>query len=1280
VSPGPPPPPPATDAPSRSAASLRLRPYVPRLAIEWLRETPETQYRQIEGSLAFVDVSGFTNLTERLSRKGKVGAEEMNQILNSCFTECLSSAYDFGAGVIKWGGDAVLLLFEGAQHEQRACRAAFEMQRTMRRVGRIKTGSGAVRLHMSIGIHSGALDFFLVGDLHRELVVTGPGATRTVAMEGIADAGEIAVSPETAAALEPSDLGAKKGAAILLRRGPDVAGERAGWIEGIEMLDLATCLPVSVREHLLAGGAEPEHRLMTAAFIHFMGADEILAEAGPEALGAALETTLSAVERIALEYGIAFFDTDIYRGGGKVMLMAGAPVSTGADEERMLRAMRAVVDADLPLALRIGIARGRIFVGDFGPDYRRTYTVTGDAVNLAARLMAKAEPGQILATDDVLTRSRTAFQMVPLEPFQVKGKSEPVSAFILGGAQARRARTTAVPLVGRDDELQILLDAFDSAAAYSGRLVEMVAEPGMGKSRLIEEFRARSSPVHVLVAECDEYEAATPYHAFRNLLRGLLELDEPSEGDAQRLRARVQTAAPHLLPFVPLLGALLGIELPDTTETGLLQDEFRKTRLDEVTRELLGMLLLEPTVMVFEDTHWLDEASADLLRTLVVGLELRPWLVIATRRDQPTGFKAPEGSAADVLVLEPLEAEQAAELVHSTTEDKPLPPHEVAALAERAGGNPLFLNELVAAARAGFGELPDTVEALMLAEIDRLPPADRRVLRCAAVVGAGFTEVLVAASLDEPLDPGVWRRLGEHVVEQPDGQLRFRHALVRDAAYEGLPYRRRRELHERVGLAIESRAESPEDEAALLSLHFFQAHDYERAWRYSRTAGRHAQAIYANVEAATFYERAAASARHVPEATKEETAEVAEALGDVRDRAGDFRTAAAAYREARRLLAGDPVDEARLLLKHAWIPERLGRYSQALRWISRAQRVVEGVEGAEAAAQRATLSAWRASIYNQQGQFTKAIDWCLTAIEGAEPIGERSVLAHAYSLLDWAYLALGLLERATNSELALEIYEELGDLQKLASIYNTMGARAYLQGNWTDAAGLYERARAIRGRIGDPVYEAMAAYNIAEILTDQGNLQEAEALLTGALRVWRASSWRWGVAAASRMLGRVEARSGRHDQALALLAEAETGFREAGAQRDLSETKGHIAECYLLQGKSRAALDLIVEALPRAEKAGGFEIPMLMRMRAYALLQLGRRDEAQTAFDESLQTARARKMDYEVALSLEGRLRMARPEDRVEPEERERDSIFERLGVVSVLSIPISVSVDPTGG
>ena len=154
--------------------------------------------------------------------------------------------------------------------------------------------------------------------------------------------------------------------------------------------------------------------------------------------------------RAAHEHQVAFFETDIAPSGGKMMLMAGAPRSTGNDEEAMFRAMRAVIDADSPLPLRIGVNWGRIFVSDFGPAYRRTYSVKGDAVNLAARLMAKAEPGQILTTDDVLERARSRFDTVALEPFEAKGKSEPVQAYVVGPPLGAKHSSSSTALVGRE--------------------------------------------------------------------------------------------------------------------------------------------------------------------------------------------------------------------------------------------------------------------------------------------------------------------------------------------------------------------------------------------------------------------------------------------------------------------------------------------------------------------------------------------------------------------------------------------------------------------------------------------------------------------------------------------------------------------------------------------------------------------------------------------------------------------------------------------------------------
>ena len=1256
----------------------RLQPYVPLVAIDWLRETPEARYKPIPGSLAFVDISGFTALTERLSQKGKVGSEEMNDLLNDCFEALLSTAYDYGAGVIKWGGDAVLLLFQDEQHEVRACRAALEMQQTMASVGKLRTSSGVVTLRMSIGIHSGIFDFFLVGALHRELVITGPAASMTVAMETVAEATEVAVSPATAAALDPRCLGKPKGPAILLRKPPDVTAAGFAPVGDVSGLDLSQLVPLGIREHLVAGGGEAEHRPMTPAFIHFMGADEMLAEQGPEALADALDAVIRIVARAAHEHQVAFFETDIAPSGGKVMLMAGAPRSTGNDEEAMLRAMRAVIDADSPLPLRIGVNWGRIFVSDFGPAYRRTYSVKGDAVNLAARLMAKAEPGQILTTDDVLERARSRFDAVALEPFEAKGKSEPVQAYVVGPPLGLKHSASSTALVGRESELSLLLETLDRVRHYEGRIVELVAEPGMGKSRLVEELLNRATDIRVCSVQCEEYDASTPYLAFRRLLLDVIASGADKAADVERLlRERVAATAPHLERWLPLLGVPLGLELPDTPETAVLGDEFRKTRTEEVVRELLGTILLEPTVLLFDDAHWMDEASSDLLRQLTEGLDLRAWLILITRLDQPTGFAAPESSKPIVIELEPLDASHAAALA-AATEDVTLLPHEMEALTERAGGNPLFLTQLLAAARQGEGlaELPDSLESLMMARIDRLSPVDRRVLRCAAVVGARFQPKLVEAALEEDIgDEDVWSRL-EEFLDKEDDALRFRHALVRDAAYEGLPYRRRRELHERVGETIERAATTPEDEAELLSLHFFHAHEFAKAWRYSRVAGERATAIYANVEAAAFYERALAAARHRRDITTGERATVLEGLGDVRVKLGDFEKASVAYRASLSRLGPNPLEATRVIMKQAQIPSWVGNYPPALRWITRGLGVLEGVEGTEAASERARLYAMYAAFRSRQGRLQDAIRWCLLAVEEAQAADARDALAHAYFLLDWAYASLGRYEEAVYSPLALSIYEELGNLHLQAVVLNNMGVFAHFQGRWDDALDLYRRAGQPWDKMGDRWHVAVTTVNVGEVLSDQGLLDEAEPLLLDALRVARALQSGGLLAEVTLRLGRLLSRAGRFEEAHAVLAEA----------RDQNEYEleadARIAECFVLESEPKAALKLSKDALQRARSLDArFDvIAMLQRTEGCAYLQLGQLEKARTALELALEEARSRSLDYEAALVLDALTALSRASG--EPTEdlrRERDAILERLGVVGIPEIPLAAPAAKTG-
>lgn len=1261
----------------------RLQPYLPRLLVGWLADDPGAPHRTVEGSVVFVDISGFTNLSEKLAKRGKVGAEELTDAIGACFTRLLAVAYGNGGGLVKFGGDALLLLFDGPDHALKACRAAIGMRRALREIGTLQTAGGKVILRMSVGVHSGDFHFFLVGGSHRELIITGPAASQTVLMESTADAGEVVVSPETAAMLPRSVLGEAKGPGVLLRREP--RGLSTGAAEDALRADpkvLRAAIPVAIRERLLADHLEPEHRRVTVAFLHFDGTDHLIERSGPEAAAEALDELVRDVQEAVDEQAMVFLSTDIDADGGKIILTAGAARSTGNDEERGLLALRRIADGEgkRTLPLRIGVNRGRVFAGDIGPPYRRTFTVMGDAVNLAARLMAAAKPGEILATAGVLDRSRTVFETEALPPFSVKGKAKPVQAYRVGPVAGARAEESFgdFPLVGRGEEVDALLGALAQAREGAGRVLDIVGEAGIGKSRLVRELLDRAEDATAVAVSCELYESSIPYSFFRTMLRRLYRIGEGGneEAAADQLRALVTDRAPDLLPWLPLLGIPLGLELPPTPETAQIEDEFLRPRLEQVTGELLDRLLPDLTVLAIENAQWMDEPSAGLLIHLGRMVTDRPWLVCVTRRDD-AGFEAPPGT--QVLQLGPLLPEASEVLASAASEEVPLAPHELAILTERSGGNPLFLLELVAAAQAvgGIEALPDSVETLLVARIDSLPSTDRALLYRASVLGPAFDPDLLSAVLPDGVSagPAMVRRLGEFLLPE-DRVVRFRSALLRDAAYEALPYRVRRDLHARVGEAILGVCgDDPDPEAARLSLHFFYAHRYPEAWYFSRIAGERAKAIYANVEAATFFKRALDAARRLDGIDPMDRSDAWESLGDVWMRVGSYQDAGTAYRSSRRLLAEMPIREARLLLKESWVPYRSGRFSQALRWITRGLKLLEGREGPEAGSQRAQLMVWYASSRQAQGRNRDAVRWCERAIAEAEQAGDQDALAHAYYILDWVYHSMGRPDLATHSPKALAIYEDLGDLGQQSAVLNNMGANAYYEGRWKEALDLYARGREVDQKAGDDVNAAFGTLNIAEILSDQGHEVEAERNLREALRVFRAARDVSGVAYALGSLGRLASRIGQYEEAMNLFAQAREGFVHVGEERQVVETDARVAECHLFRGDGEEALAKAGETLARADALGGVaaQSPMLHRIRGLALMQLGRLDEAGPALEESLAAARSRRAGYEIAQTLRALGGLARLKGIPPDSEQgaEADELIAGLGIIRMPEVPL---------
>jgi class 3 adenylate cyclase/tetratricopeptide (TPR) repeat protein len=1255
-----------------------LEPYLPRLVRDWAARIPDETWRELDGSLVSVDLSGFTALAERLQAKGRAGAEELVLAISGVFEGLIGIANRRGGDVLKFRGDALLILFSGDAHAERACRAASEMQWFIERTGDTMSSVGEVKLRMSTGIYSGTCHFFLVESSHRELVIAGPAASATLMLEEEADAGEVLVSPATAAAVGPEWLAGERGGAALLEldRDPDAAAPPIfEEVDGAASVELEPFVPVALRSSLGLEAGEAEHRQVTAAFLKFTGVEALLAKGGPAAVGEALTALGAAVGRATSDLGLTWLESDIDLDGGKLYLVAGAPSSTGADEERMLRGLREILDAGSPLTLRAGVHRGPVFAGDIGASVRRSYAVMGDTVNIAARLVAQAEPGEILATAEVLDRSRTRFETVP-QPFLVKGKERAITAYGVGEATgvAEEERAQELAIVGRERELAQLEAAVNAARLRQGQVAELVGEPGIGKSRLVEEVRRMTVGFTQLEARCDQYGMSAAYLPFRSLLRPLAGItDEEDAVEAgERLKPWIEAVMPEFAPWLPLLAIPFDAEVPMTPETADIERAFRRERVFETVEKFLLRVLVMPTLIVFEDTHWIDDASHSLLLHLVRSTVPRPWLLAITRRPQGLPFVDEPAEGHSLLELSALRGEDAAQLALDAAGEVALSEELLGEVSERSGGNPLFVRELVNASRAdgGVAALPETVETLITTRIDTLEPGDRFLLRNASVLGTRFElDVLADVLADELADVGDldrWRRLGEFVAWEGTNQLQFRHDLFRTVAYEGLSFRRRREIHGRVGTVLEQRAETGRVELApLLSLHFLQAEDYERAWRYSVAVGELARRRSANVDAAEMFQRALVAAKQL-ELPPPEVTRVAEALGDVCELAARYEEAGDAYGLAREL-AEDGLEQSRLMRKEGILRERLGSYPEALGWYGRGLEALDTLAaGGNGLESRVQLELATAGVKYRQGRFDEGIEWSTRAAEHAEEAEDRAALGHAYFLLHLNRMSLGEKDDE-HARRALPMLEEAGDLVLQSNLVNNLGIDAYYAGRWDEASELYRRSGELSGRAGDVVNVARAQNNEGEILSDQGKVDAAEELFSEARRVWRAARYPVGIALSTSNLGRAAARLGRFDEALKLLDEALAAFGTLGSDALGQETDARRAESYVLAGHFQDALDVVPSLLDGAGENPLLD-PFLERLHGYALVQARRAEEARPRFERSLELARELAADYEVALTLEAMSRTRLGDDHDEVESKE---IFERLGVVSTPRVPL---------
>ena len=961
---------------------------------------------------------------------------------------------------------------------------------------------------MSIGIHSGDIHAFRVGNHHHELIVTGPAATAVCQMETAAKPGEIMLTKDTRRLLPLHSADVERDGACLLSwrkartpQAPSIKRTQRSPTAG-------ECVAPILREFLGSGHAESEHRLANLAFLQFQGVDKRIERDGPAEVGRHLNDLISMVQAECEEERITFLSTDVSADGGKIILTAGAPFSQEDDSGRILRGAKRILDAPSALEVRVGINQGHVFMGEIGTKYRSAFTVVGDAVNLAARLMAAAPPGECFVSPVLVSSSRTLFSTTAVPPFMVKGKSQPVRALSLGPEIGFSEESTdgQLPLVGRQSELTRLIEIIQRDLDGEPIVATLVAEQGFGKTRLISEA-LKTLDLDPFTIRADPYTTASPYRAFRDTARRLLGVSRADDETMENaILATIHAVAPDLAPMAPLLGDVAHVRMAETPQTRLIDPKFRTARTANIVVDLLARTLPDRSVLVVEDAHWMDEASQTLLARIEKGSDAVTWAMAITRRPEPGGYRAKNPMEIE---LGPLPTGEIIDAINRATETSPLRPNESAALAERIDGNPQFLTEIVRSIhqQGGVDDLPNSLEGVLKQRVDGLPPLARRVLRAAAILGRSFRIEVLHRTLSEEelrLDQSTQVVLGEFIKQEGDDRYRFRQSILRDVLYESVPFRRRQQLHHRAGEVIELMAgDNPGAVASALAMHYIQGRDYAQAWHYGRLAGDEATRRFANVDAATHYQTALEASRFTTVDTAAERYEVLMSLGEVWVLAGRNEDAMAAFQRASKTATG-PSDKAQAHEARARAAGRTGAFAKAFRQIAAGRRALSGAEDITAIGARAGLSALSGTLLIGQQRAGDALKEANRAIEEAQTSDNPKALARAFQVKGVANMLLHGSDQSGSLNTATDLFRSLKDLPGVASVTNMLGAEAFYAGDWRRAIDFYEESCLAYFQTGDDAGAALASANMGEIFVLQREHKKAIELLREASRTLRA--------------------------------------------------------------------------------------------------------------------------------------------------------------------------------
>ncbi|MGN6161657.1 MAG: ATP-binding protein, partial [Marmoricola sp.] len=709
--------------------------------------------------------------------------------------------------------------------------------------------------------------------------------------------------------------------------------------------------------------------------MRFSGTDQLLAEHGPDRVADDLDRSLRIAQAAFEAEDVALLCVDADKDGGKLFVSSGVPLTSQDDEGRMLRAAQAIMAAKPPLPLQIGINRGHVFAAEVGSPRRAGFSAMGDTTNTAARICAKASPGEILVHPSVLEHARTLYATEPVGPFTFKGKTQPQLLYRLGEEIGPREldHSDELPLIGRAAELAEILKV---AQIQEGRgaTIEILGPVGVGKTRLLNEV-VRGLPALPMISLHAEPYGAASYRVFRDPIRALLGVERGEQpAMATALLRTLADVAPHLVEVAALIGDVAQVEIEPSDAVRAILPAHRGDRIADAVIDLLTQVHPTGLSLVMEDAQWADPSSSTLLSRIAAETTRRPWLVLISQRSAQRDAELVEPDLR--IQLEPLADDAVRALAVVMTETAPLRPDELALVVARADGSPLFAREMIRAGQelGSLEAVPSSLQGAVAAQVDVLDPTTRRALAYASVLGRSFRGSVFRELLEAEgvaLTEQTLERLERFLTVDAEDRWQFRHGVLSEVVYDGLGYNLRARLHLDAGEAIERLSADLVADADTLALHFSRGGRQDKAYDYASRAAERSEAAFASMAAASQLTLALDAARriHLP---ANEIRQLWMRLATARENAGILDGALDALRQAGRL-AGSALEDGHLWLRRADVRERMASYSPALRDGARARAAVEGLRDREAATIRARELALVARVRMRQEKAADAL-------------------------------------------------------------------------------------------------------------------------------------------------------------------------------------------------------------------------------------------------------------------------------------------------------------------